>query len=83
MLGEAAKAKFYAPEPDGYACGWQVERDDAGRRRRSHHSGGVRGYGCQIARWLEEDILVVVLSNGKVSPHQIEAAVLEAVHTKT
>jgi hypothetical protein len=42
----------------------------------------VRGFGCQIARWLEDDILVVVLSNGKVSPHEIEAAVYEAVQTK-
>jgi CubicO group peptidase (beta-lactamase class C family) len=81
LLNTAAKAKLYKPELDKYACGWFVEPGTRGGTK-IHHSGGVRGYGCQIARWLEDDVLVVVLSNGKVSPHEIEAAVYEAVLTK-
>lgn len=82
ILGAAAKAKLYKPDLDKYACGWTVEPGTRGGTK-VHHSGGVRGYACQVARWLEDDVLVVVLSNGKVSPHEIEAAVYEAVHTKT
>ena len=74
MLGAAAKAKQVAPALDRYACGWFVETTERGTTK-VHHSGGVRGYAVQIARWLEEDVLVVVLSNGGSDPVAVEKAV--------
>jgi CubicO group peptidase (beta-lactamase class C family) len=77
VLGEAAKKKLYEPHLDRYACGWLVDRGERGGTKVSH-SGGVRGYAVQYARWLEDDVVVVVLSNGKSSPQQVEAAVARA-----
>jgi CubicO group peptidase (beta-lactamase class C family) len=73
VLGEAAKAKLYAPGLAGYACGWQVETTPRGTTKVSH-GGGVRGYGCTYARWLEEDVMVAVLSNGVANVHAVEKA---------
>lgn len=63
VLGEPAKAKYYAPGLGGYACGWMVETTPRGTTK-VFHGGGVRGYGCMFARWLEEDVMIAVLSNG-------------------
>jgi hypothetical protein len=76
VLGDAAKAKLYAPALEGYACGWVVSTTDRGTTR-VEHSGGVRGYGVQIARWLEDDAIVVVLSNGKTNPTAVEKTIAE------
>ena len=73
VLGDAAKAKYYAPGLGGYACGWQVEQTARGTTKVSH-SGGVRGFACQYARWLEEDVVVVVLSNGLSDVHGVAVA---------
>lgn len=78
LLGAAAKEKLYTPALEKYACGWLVDRDERGRTK-VHHSGGVRGFACQVARWLDDDVLVVVLSNGTVSPHAVEQAVAQVV----
>lgn len=64
VLDAASQAELYRPRLDGYACGWMVERTRRGTRL-AHHSGGVEGYGAWVARWLEEDALVVILSNGR------------------
>lgn len=76
ILGGPAKEKLYAPELDRYACGWKVESTDRGTTKASH-SGGVRGYAIEIARWLEEDALVVILSNGKSDLFGIERAITD------
>ncbi|MHC4600330.1 MAG: serine hydrolase domain-containing protein [Planctomycetota bacterium] len=64
VLNEEAKKKFYTPALAGYALGWFVEPTERGTRR-VHHGGGVAGYGVYLTRYLEEDAVVVVLSNGK------------------
>lgn len=74
VLLAAAKRKLYAPDKEHYACGWQVETTDRGTTKVSH-SGGVRGYAVLVSRWLEEDVLVVVLSNGKSDLFGIERAI--------
>lgn len=73
VLDEERKRKAYAPGLAGYACGWLVETTDRGTRK-AHHSGGVAGYAAQISRWLEDDALVVVLSNGKSDLRAVEKA---------
>jgi CubicO group peptidase (beta-lactamase class C family) len=74
ILGPAAREKLYVPAREGYACGWNVETTDRGTRV-AHHSGGVRGYACDVARWIEEDALVVVLSNGKTNVVGVRQAI--------
>ena len=74
VLGPAAREKLYTPALEGYACGWKVETTDRGTKKVSH-AGGVRGYAVQYARWLEEDAVVVVLSNGATDVHAVERAV--------
>jgi CubicO group peptidase (beta-lactamase class C family) len=74
ILQAPAKAKLYAPGLGGYGCGWFVEATDRGTTK-VHHSGGVRGYAVEIARWLEEDAFVCVLSNGKTDPMAVASAI--------
>lgn len=73
VLGAAARQKLFTPALERYARGWFVETTERGTTRASH-SGGVRGYAVQVARWLEDDALVVVLSNGKSDVHGVERA---------
>jgi CubicO group peptidase (beta-lactamase class C family) len=74
VLGDAAKERLYAPGLGGYGCGWFVETTERGTTR-VHHSGGVRGFATAYARWLEEDVVVVVLSNGRSDVHRVQEAV--------
>ena len=70
ILDEATKAVAYTPYRDGYACGWKVEKTERNTTR-CHHSGGVAGYAVNYVRDLEEDLVVVVLSNGKSNLHEV------------
>jgi CubicO group peptidase (beta-lactamase class C family) len=70
ILDEATKAVAYTPYRDGYACGWQVEKTERNTTR-CHHSGGVAGYAVNYVRNLEEDVVVIVLSNGKTNLHEV------------
>lgn len=74
LLGKKAKEKLYTPALDGYACGWKVATSTRGTPLVSH-SGGVRGYATEMARWLEEDAVIVILSNGRCDIFAIERAV--------
>jgi len=77
ILNAAQKAKLYEPALETYACGWMVGTSGGGKK--VTHGGGVRGYGCVISRWLDADVVVIVLSNGKVNPHTVEDAVARAL----
>lgn len=78
VLDDDAKAKYYDPSLEGYACGWRVDRTDRGTRK-IHHSGGVHGYACQYARFPEDDAVVVILSNGKSNIFEIEREILQVL----
>ncbi len=73
VLDKAAKEKLYRPEKSGYACGWMVETTPRGTTK-VHHGGGVAGYRCQYARFLEEDVVIAVLSNEAGNVHGIAQA---------
>jgi CubicO group peptidase (beta-lactamase class C family) len=77
VLGDAAKKKLYAPELERYACGWTVEPGDRGGTKVSH-GGSVGGYHTMIARWLDDDLVVVVLTNDAENERAIEKAVADA-----
>jgi len=64
VLGAKARAKYYAPCLEGYACGWRVEKTGQNGVKVSH-SGGVQGFVTDYVRYLEDDVVIVLLSNGK------------------
>jgi len=71
VLSEEARKKLFTPALSGYALGWRVGTTARGTRR-AEHSGGVHGYACKVARYLEDDALIVILSNGKSDIHGID-----------
>jgi CubicO group peptidase (beta-lactamase class C family) len=74
VLGKAAKEKLVTPALANYACGWMVQATPRGTTK-AHHGGGVMGFGCYIVRFLDEDALIVILSNGKTNVHEIAATI--------
>lgn len=74
VLGTAAKKKLYEPALDKYACGWLVDQGEHGNTKVSH-TGGVRGYGNLISRWLDDDVVVIFLSNGKTDVYAVERTI--------
>lgn len=77
VLGAAAKAKYYTPALDDYACGWKTGRTPRGKPTATH-SGGVRGYAIEVTRGLEDDFLVLFFSNGACDLFGVERAIFEA-----
>ena len=73
ILDAAHRKILYTPALAGYACGWRVSTTPRGTRK-AQHSGGVAGYVIQLARYLEDDVVIVVLSNGGTNVHAIEQA---------
>jgi CubicO group peptidase (beta-lactamase class C family) len=69
-----AKAELYTPSLNNYAGGWFVETTLTGNRR-AQHSGSVAGYQNHVVRHLEDDLVIIVLSNGKSSTHAVTAAI--------
>jgi CubicO group peptidase (beta-lactamase class C family) len=74
VLDDAAKADFYKPALEGYAAGWKVDTTWSGTTK-VHHSGGVHGYACDYVRYLEDDLVIVVLGNAETSPHAVSGAI--------
>jgi CubicO group peptidase (beta-lactamase class C family) len=75
ILGNPAKEKLYTPTLEKYACGWLVDVTPQGKR--AFHAGSVCGFRIQVARWLDEDVLVVVLSGDTADPYTVESTVAE------
>lgn len=81
LLSAQARERMYTVGKSRYACGWNVEFTPRGTRK-AHHSGGVAGYHCQIARFLEEDTFVAVLTNEAWDPFAIEALIEAEIFPK-
>ncbi len=77
ILDAKTKAKLYAPAKDRYACGWFVEKTKHGTK--AHHSGGVAGFATWFTRYLDEDVVIIVLSNGSSNVYEVSRAIEEAV----
>lgn len=74
VLKAAAKEQLYAPSLNNYAGGWFVETTLTGNRR-AQHSGSVAGYQNHLVRHLEDDLVIIVLSNGDSSTHAVSGAI--------
>ena len=78
VLSAAAKKKLYTPDLDNYACGWEVLKQPNGKTRISH-SGSVRGFHSLFSRWIDDDVVIVVLSNEKMDPYKVGDAIEHVV----
>jgi CubicO group peptidase (beta-lactamase class C family) len=78
VLSAAARKKLYTPDLDNYACGWEVLKQPNGKTRISH-SGSVRGFRSLFSRWLDEDVVIVVLTNDKTELYKLGDAVEQVV----
>ena len=78
LLKKESLDALYKPFKNGYACGWEVTITDRGTTK-VHHSGGVEGFGCNVIRYLEDDVCVFVLSNGGEGAHRVSHALEKAL----
>jgi CubicO group peptidase (beta-lactamase class C family) len=49
------------PNPAGYGFGWEINEQDG--HKRIEHGGAWQGFTCQIARYPDDSLAVVVLTN--------------------
>lgn len=72
ILNEASKKILYQPALEGYACGWRVVETSG--RTLVEHAGSVAGYGIHYVRGLDDDWVMVILSNDPKRVHAITQA---------
>lgn len=64
--------------PPGYGLGWQIGTLDG--RRRIHHGGALPGFRAQYARYPDQGLAVIVLTNGDgARPAEVEAAIARLI----
>jgi D-alanyl-D-alanine carboxypeptidase len=61
LLTPESMKRMFTPGKDNYGFGWFI--DKLGTHPRIGHGGGIPGFNSMIARYPEEKLLVVVLSN--------------------
>jgi CubicO group peptidase (beta-lactamase class C family) len=73
ILDESASTEWHRAVMSSYALGWRVGTTSHGTRK-AEHSGGVEGYTANLVRYLDDDRLIVVLSNGRSDIHAVTRA---------
>ncbi len=63
VLSKASREKMWTPVKNNYAYGWGV-RVEANHKQISH-GGGINGFSTFIARYPDDDAVVIVLSNNE------------------
>ncbi|MDX2150987.1 MAG: serine hydrolase domain-containing protein [Bryobacteraceae bacterium] len=61
LLSAASRAKMFTPVLGDYAYGWGIRKEQG--RAVQAHSGGINGFSTHLARFPDDGVLVVVLSN--------------------
>ncbi len=74
VLKDETKELLYTPDKNFYAYGWNVALTDRGTHK-VHHSGGVKGYGANVVRYIEDDVCIFVLSNNGDNAFKVTRAV--------
>lgn len=78
VLDVAATEKLFTPYKDDYAFGWFVESTERGTTK-AYHDGYVDGYQTLLARYIEEDVLIVILTNLDTDIDTVERAIDDVV----
>ncbi len=68
ILSKEQQEKAYTPVKMHYGYGWAI--DSLYGKRKVAHSGGIHGFSSNLARIPEDDVCIVLLSNG--SSRQLE-----------
>lgn len=76
VLSPEAQKKQTTPEKDGYGCGCLVQTTDRGTTKMGH-SGSVAGFLTAFTRWIEDDAVVIVLTNDSCNPFAVESALAD------
>ncbi|MBI3653716.1 MAG: serine hydrolase [Acidobacteria bacterium] len=61
LLKKATLEKIFTPFKSNYAWGWFV--DEQFKHKRITHGGGIDGFNTTIARFVNDDVFIVALSN--------------------
>ncbi|HLU11058.1 MAG TPA: serine hydrolase [Oceanobacillus sp.] len=61
LLKQATLQQMFAPISESYGYGWELHTLHG--RRAIGHSGGMPGYASNIARFIDDDVTVIVASN--------------------
>jgi CubicO group peptidase (beta-lactamase class C family) len=62
ILSKAQQEKAYTPVKNKYGYGWGI--DSIAGKRSVSHGGGIHGFITEISRVPEDDVCVILLSNG-------------------
>ena len=83
MLDSAyTSAKLNGGEVTNYGFGWSIGEDQG--RLRVSHGGAWVGFRTHIARYLEDSVTIVVLSNfGRANPGRVSRQVANLVFSAT
>ncbi len=65
VLTKASREKMWTPVKNDYAYGWGVGQ--AHKHKQVAHGGGINGFATFIARYPDDDAVVIVLSNNEQS----------------
>jgi len=63
VLTQASREKMWTPVKNNYAYGWSTGQ--AHRHKQVAHGGGINGFSTFIARYPDDDAVVIVLSNNE------------------
>lgn len=66
VLSRESLTKMFAPGLGAYGYGWYIGQVSG--RRVVHHGGNINGFSTYVARYIDDDVLVVVLSNIERAP---------------
>jgi D-alanyl-D-alanine carboxypeptidase len=61
LLSAPARARMFASGLGGFGLGWEVAREYG--RRVLEHNGDINGFGAFIARYPDDDAVIIVLTN--------------------
>jgi CubicO group peptidase (beta-lactamase class C family) len=61
LLPARLRAEMFRAGKGGYGLGWEIAQEDG--REVIEHNGDINGFGAFIARWPQDDAVVVVLTN--------------------
>jgi len=61
LLSAPLLDRMFRAGPGGFGLGWEVSRDRG--RRGVEHNGDINGFGSFIARYPDDDAVIVILSN--------------------
>src|SRR5260370_25737939 len=63
VLKQASRVKMWTPVKNNYAYGWGIGQ--AHQHKQVSHGGGINGFATFIARYPDDDAVVIVLSNNE------------------